>query len=259
MPDFIPPMRATLATSPFDDPDWLFEVKWDGYRVEAVVRDGAARLWTRNRQDAARYFPELAGDGAWIEAQRGDRRRRGGRARRGGPPAVQPAPGPDRHPHLARARDSRRKGTAGADRVPGLRPAPPRRAVAARGSRSRSASACSRPACARIRSSGTPATSRAKATAFFAAAREQELEGIVAKLRRSPYEPDRRSRSWLKLKVRREQEVVVVGWLPGQGSHADLGSLILARALAATGGRTPARSAAASTRGPAASCASALE
>ena len=63
--------------------------------------------------------------------------------------------------------------------------------------------------------------------AFFAAAREQELEGIVAKLRRSPYEPGRRSKSWLKLKVRREQEVVVVGWLPGQGSHADLGSLIL--------------------------------
>ena len=64
--------------------------------------------------------------------------------------------------------------------------------------------------------------------AFFAAAREQELEGIVAKLRRSPYEPGRRSKSWLKLKVRREQEVVVVGWLPGQGTHADLGSLILA-------------------------------
>ena len=64
--------------------------------------------------------------------------------------------------------------------------------------------------------------------AFFAAAREQELEGIVAKLRRSPYEPGRRSKSWLKLKVRREQEVVVVGWLPGQGTHSDLGSLILA-------------------------------
>jgi DNA ligase D len=64
--------------------------------------------------------------------------------------------------------------------------------------------------------------------AFFEAAREQELEGIVAKLRRSPYEPDRRSRAWLKLKVRSEQEVVIVGWLPGQGTHTDIGSLILA-------------------------------
>ena len=40
MPDFIEPMLATLATKAFNDPDWLFEIKWDGYRVEAVVRDG---------------------------------------------------------------------------------------------------------------------------------------------------------------------------------------------------------------------------
>ena len=69
MPDFIPPMSATLATSPFNDPDWLFEVKWDGYRVEAVVRDGTARLWTRRRQDAGHYFPALAGDAPWIDAR----------------------------------------------------------------------------------------------------------------------------------------------------------------------------------------------
>jgi len=68
MPEFIPPMRATLATEPFDDPDWLFEVKWDGYRVEAVVSDGTVRLWTRNRQDAARYFPDLAEAAGWIDA-----------------------------------------------------------------------------------------------------------------------------------------------------------------------------------------------
>ena len=69
MPDFIPPMRATLADSAFDDPDWLFEIKWDGYRVEAVIRDGRAKLWTRNQQDAARYFPELAGPAEWLEAR----------------------------------------------------------------------------------------------------------------------------------------------------------------------------------------------
>ena len=67
----------------------------------------------------------------------------------------------------------------------------------------------------------------ADGVAFFEAARHQELEGIVAKLRRSPYEADRRTKSWLKLKVRREQEVVVVGWLTGQGTHKDIGSLIL--------------------------------
>ena len=49
-------MLATLVAAPFDGPDWLFEVKWDGFRVEAVVEDGAVRIWTRGQQDAASYF-----------------------------------------------------------------------------------------------------------------------------------------------------------------------------------------------------------
>ena len=47
--------------SPSTTPTGCFEVKWDGYRVEAVLRDGRVRLWTRNRVDAATYFPDLAG------------------------------------------------------------------------------------------------------------------------------------------------------------------------------------------------------
>ncbi len=50
----------------------------------------------------------------------------------------------------------------------------------------------------------------------------------MAKRRLSAYQPGRRSRDWLKIKLRREQEIVVVGWLPGQGTHKDLGSLIVA-------------------------------
>ena len=34
---FIPPMLATLVAGPIDDPDWLFEIKWEGFRVETVV------------------------------------------------------------------------------------------------------------------------------------------------------------------------------------------------------------------------------
>ncbi len=63
---------------------------------------------------------------------------------------------------------------------------------------------------------------------FHAAAGERGLEGIVAKLRRSRYEPGRRSRSWLKLKIRREQELVVIGYEPGKGTHKDLGALLVA-------------------------------
>ncbi|HEX6139895.1 MAG TPA: DNA ligase D, partial [Candidatus Limnocylindria bacterium] len=63
---------------------------------------------------------------------------------------------------------------------------------------------------------------------FTQAAMQRGLEGVVAKRLGSAYASGKRSRDWLKLKLRAEQEVVVVGWLPGQGTHKDLGSLIVA-------------------------------
>ncbi len=226
MPAFIPPMRATLATVPFSDPDWLFEVKWDGYRVQAVVSDGRAKLWTRNQQDAGRYFPDLVGAAPWIDAsdaivdgevvalddegrpqfsllqdRTGIRTGRAAGSKRPGPPA----------PIVYQAFDLLHLdgrsllGVPLEDRKRLLR--------------------------SRLREDPLVAYAghvEVDGVAFFEAAQRQELEGIVAKLRRSTYEPGARSRSWLKLKVRPEQEAVVVGWLPGQGSHRDLGSLILA-------------------------------
>ncbi|MCE3287122.1 MAG: ligD [Gaiellaceae bacterium] len=53
--------------------------------------------------------------------------------------------------------------------------------------------------------------------ALLVAAREQELEGVVAKLRDSPYRPGRRSPDWQKLKLRLTQEVVIAGYTRGQG------------------------------------------
>jgi bifunctional non-homologous end joining protein LigD len=226
MPDFITPMRATLATEPFSDPDWLFEVKWDGYRVEAVIRDGRSRIWTRRRQDAATYFPDLAGEASWIEAREA--------IVDGEVVALDEAGRPQFS--LLQDRTGIRTGRAAGSRMPG----PPAPIVyqafdllhldgrsllrVPLEERKRLLHSRLRPH-PLVRYAGHVV---ADGIAFFTAAREQELEGIVAKLRRSPYEPDRRSRSWLKLKVRREQEVVVVGWLPGQGSHVELGSLILA-------------------------------
>src|SRR5205085_5434403 len=54
--------------------------------------------------------------------------------------------------------------------------------------------------------------------AFYGAAADRELEGVMAKHRRSPYEPGRRTTTWLKIKVRPEQELVVGGYLPGEGT-----------------------------------------
>jgi bifunctional non-homologous end joining protein LigD len=226
MPDFIPPMKATLATEPFSDPEWLFEVKWDGYRVEAVMKGKQVRLYTRRRQDAASYFPDLAAASGWIEAEE---------AIVDGEVVALDAQG---RPRFSLLQDHTGIRTG---RVPGGK----RRSESAEivyqafdllhldgrsllgvplEERKRLLRSRLRPH-RLVRYAGHV---DADGIAFFEAARQQELEGIVAKLRRSPYEPDRRSRSWLKLKVRGEQEVVVVGWLPGQGSHKDLGSLIVA-------------------------------
>jgi bifunctional non-homologous end joining protein LigD len=55
------------------------------------------------------------------------------------------------------------------------------------------------------------------------------LEGIVAKRRSSPYRQNSRAGEWVKVKVRPEQEFVVVGWTPGKNGRAGrIGGLILA-------------------------------
>ncbi len=56
--------------------------------------------------------------------------------------------------------------------------------------------------------------------ALLAAAREQQLEGVVAKRLDSRYQPGRRSSEWHKLKLRQTQEVVVAGYTRGQGRRS---------------------------------------
>ena len=55
-----------------------------------------------------------------------------------------------------------------------------------------------------------------------------DLEGIVAKRLGSVYQPGRRGRTWLKIKLHHSQEVVIAGWRPGQGRRdGSIGSLLL--------------------------------
>jgi bifunctional non-homologous end joining protein LigD len=63
--------------------------------------------------------------------------------------------------------------------------------------------------------------------ALLVAARDQELEGVVAKQLASPYRPGRRSPEWQKLKLRQTQEVVVAGYTRGQGRRAGFGALVV--------------------------------
>src|SRR3990172_3967293 len=53
------PMLATLTDKPFDDPDWIFETKWDGFRAVALVEPGDAKLYSRNGLDISRKYPSI--------------------------------------------------------------------------------------------------------------------------------------------------------------------------------------------------------
>jgi bifunctional non-homologous end joining protein LigD len=50
-PTHIKPMLSTLVKEPFNDESWLYEVKWDGYRIIAYVKNGNANLFTRNHKN----------------------------------------------------------------------------------------------------------------------------------------------------------------------------------------------------------------
>jgi len=216
MPDRIEPMLATLASTPFSDPDWLYEIKWDGYRLEAVVRDGNVKLWTRSLKDGETYFPGLLPNATWIDAREA--------IVDGEVVAIDEAGRPDFG--LLQERISQSRGGRGANglvyevfdllhfdgksllKVPLEDRKRLLRSILRESSHVRFASHVT-----------------GEGEAFMEAARAKGLEGIVAKLRRSSYEPGRRTPAWLKLKIRPEQELVVGGWTPGEGNARDLGAV----------------------------------
>jgi bifunctional non-homologous end joining protein LigD len=218
MPEFIAPMLATLVGAPFDDPDWLFEVKWDGFRVEAIVDGGTVTLRTRGEQDAARYFGPFLDPPTWLDArqaiidgevialdQRGEpnfallqARIKGNRADAEPTPFVYEVFDVlhlDGRSLLDEPLDERRRILASI-----LRPDP------------------------RVRLSEHI---EGDGIAFFDVARTRGLEGIMAKDRRSPYVPGKRTDRWQKIKIRPEQELVVGGWVTGTGPAVELGALLV--------------------------------
>jgi bifunctional non-homologous end joining protein LigD len=222
---FVEPMFATLATDPFDDPDWLFEVKWDGYRLQAVVDDGRVRTYTRRGGDGETYFPKLLAPASWIAAES---------AVVDGEVVALDEDGVPSFPLLQEVVSGFRIGTRGT----GRRSAGPRPHLVYQvfdllyldGRSLLKVPLEDRKRLLRsvLRESGRVRYAshvEADGKAFHAAASKLGVEGIVAKLRRSPYEPGRRSNAWLKIKIRPEQELVVGGWTPGEGNARDLGAL----------------------------------
>src|SRR5439155_15223666 len=74
----------------------------------------------------------------------------------------------------------------------------------------------------------TPVWHRGEGTALRRASAEQGLEGVVAKRLDSRYEPGRRSGAWVKVKNKRRQELVIGGWMPGEGKReSSIGALLV--------------------------------
>jgi bifunctional non-homologous end joining protein LigD len=54
LPKTLQPMLATLVGAPFDNPDWVFEDKWDGFRMVAAIGKGQVTLYSRTASFVAR-------------------------------------------------------------------------------------------------------------------------------------------------------------------------------------------------------------
>jgi bifunctional non-homologous end joining protein LigD len=218
LPSYIEPMRATLVREPFDDPDWLFETKWDGFRIEALVGGDRVETWTRGQQDATRYFGRFLEPPTWIKARR---------AIVDGEVVAFDAKG---EPDFALLQQRIRQRTdPPADHrlvyevfdlleLDGEslleRPLEERKAMLRRVLQDDP----------RVRYSDHVL---GDGRAAFAMAQERRLEGVMAKDRHSPYLPGRRSDRWRKVKVRPEQELVVGGWTRGIGYATDLAALLV--------------------------------
>jgi bifunctional non-homologous end joining protein LigD len=225
MPERILPMLADASAElPRDESRWSFEVKWDGVRALAYVQPGRLRLESRNLREITDGYPEVRGilrdfgmreavfDGELITFDEQGR------------PSFERL---QRRMHVTSPSAVRRL-SASTPVVYAIfdllyldghelmgRPYAERRATL-------EALGLGGPAWR------VPAVHSGQGRALLKATEAQALEGVVAKRLDSRYEPGRRTRAWLKVKHVQRQELVIAGWLPGEGRRRDrIGALLM--------------------------------
>jgi len=222
MPTTIHPMLAESVEQPFDGAEWLFEIKWDGYRAIAFIQDGKVRLVSRNQNDLTPRYPELKDLAQSIKAKNAildgevvalDDEGRASfslmQQRTGFRPGGKRAAANAGVPVLYYAFDLLYLDGYDWRHVPLEERKRKLQSLVVTGEA--------------LRYSDHYAE---QGKALFEMARKKGLEGVVAKKRASYYE-ERRSREWLKIKIRHRLECVVGGFTEPEGSRAHFGSLVL--------------------------------
>lgn len=218
MPAALRPMLPVLAPEPFDSPDHFFELKWGGVRALAFVRRGGLRLQGSNLRDISALFPELA--------ELPDQLHASGALLDGEIVALGPQGYPDFEVLRSRLNSHALQGSPKPRAGPAIcyqafdllffndrplldRPLSERRALL------RDALGPGRAArpCDFIEDEGI---------AFFEAAVEHKLEGIVAKEKGSLYSPGKRTSAWLEMRALQAGEFVIGGYTFGGGRRRDV-------------------------------------
>ena len=222
MPTAITPMLASLCDEPFDDPNWLFEIKWDGYRAVAFLENGDVRLVSRNHNDLTARFSELRGLAKSLKAEN---------AILDGEVVVLDDQGRPSFSLMQQRTGLRSHGrqTTPRGELPILYYVFD--LIYLDGYDLRKVTLDERKRVLRelVRDSEIVRYSEhfaGSGKALFNVAKEKGLEGIIAKKADSCYE-ERRSREWQKIKITQTVDCVIGGYTDPEGSRQYFGSLML--------------------------------
>jgi bifunctional non-homologous end joining protein LigD len=206
----IVPMKAVTGPLPTDETSWAYEIKWDGYRAIAHVGAKGVLFQSSNLLDLTPRWRELGAIGRDVHASA---------AVLDGEVVALAPDGAPRFELLQRGE------------VPATYVVFDVLSIDSRGTMSLPYEDRRRLLVELVTPGDhwiVPAHHLGGGQALLQAARDRGLEGIVAKRLGSTYQPGKRSPAWRKVKVRREQELVIGGWTPGTGTREDtFGSVLL--------------------------------
>jgi bifunctional non-homologous end joining protein LigD len=224
MPEHVKPMLARTGDLPKDDHRWAYEIKWDGVRGIAYIDGGRLRLEARSGRDITARYPELRELGRALAGRQAVLDGEVVAFDADGRPSFQKLQG---RMHLTSEHAVRRlsqsdpvhyvifdllwlDGRSLMD-LPYTERREQLTELGLNGPTWR-----------------TPANHVGDGEAMLQASRAQGLEGIIAKRLDCNYTAGRRSPGWVKVKNVRETDVVVGGWLPGEGKRSGrLGALVV--------------------------------